>query len=72
MLKDEGMNVTVFGSHLTRSASIVNCQRKGVFMKEVNKAARWSSSDTFAKHYNKPIVDENGSFLRTVLESQSC
>ena len=31
-------------------------------MKEINKAAGWSSSKTFAKHYNKPIVDESGSF----------
>ena len=35
-------------------------------MKEINKAAGWSSSKTFAKHYNKPIVDESGSFSRTV------
>ena len=41
-------------------------------MKEINKAAGWSSSKTFAKDYNKPIVDESGSFSRTVLESQSC
>ena len=40
-------------------------------MKEKNKAAGWSSSQTFAKHYNKPIVNENGSFSRIVLESQS-
>ena len=41
-------------------------------MKEINKAAGWSSSKTFAKHYNKPIVDESGSFSRTVLGSQGC
>ena len=38
-------------------------------MKEINKATGWSSSKTFAKDYNKPIVDESGSFLRSVLES---
>ena len=38
-------------------------------MKEINKASGWSSSKTFVKHYNKPIVDERGSFSRTVLES---
>ena len=41
-------------------------------MKEINKAARWSSSKTLAKHCNKLIVGESGSFSRTVLESQSC
>ena len=34
-------------------------------MKEINKAPGWSSSKTFAKHYNKPIVDESGSFSRS-------
>ena len=38
-------------------------------MKERNKAAGWSSSKTFAKDYHKSIVDESGSFSRTVLES---
>ena len=41
----------------------------GLSMKERNKAAGWSSSKMFAKHYNKPIVDESGSFLWSVLES---
>ena len=41
-------------------------------MKEINKAAGWSSSKAFAKHYNKPIVNESGSFSMTVLEPQTC
>ena len=63
------MDVTVYGLHLTRSASTVYCKKKGLSMKEINKAAGWSSSKMFGKHYNKPIVDESGSFSRTVLES---
>ena len=69
MLKNDCVNVTVFGSRSTRSASIAHCKRKGLSMKKINKAARLSSSETFARHYNKPTVDENGSFSRTVLES---
>ena len=69
MLKNAGVDITVLGPHSTRSASISHCKKKGLFMKERNKAAGWSSSKTFAKHYNKPIVDESGSFSRTVLES---
>ena len=69
VLKNAGVDITVFGSHSTRSASTAHCKKKGLSMKEINKAAGWSSSKTFAKHYNKPIVDESGSFSRTVLES---
>ena len=38
-------------------------------MKEITKEAGWSSSKTFAKHYNKPIFDESGGFSRAVLQS---
>ena len=34
-------------------------------MKEINIAPGWSSSKTFAKHYNKPIVNDSGSFSRS-------
>ena len=53
MLKKVGLDVTVFGSHSTRSASTAHCKRKGLSMKEINKTAGWSSSKTFAKHYNE-------------------
>ena len=68
-MKNVGVDVTVFGSHSTRSASTAHFKKKGLSMKEINKAAGWSSSKTFAKRYNEPTVDESGSFSRTVLES---
>ena len=69
VLKNTGVDVSVFGSHSTRSALTAHCKKKELSMKLINKAAGWSSSKMFAKHYNKPIVDESGSFSRTVLES---
>ena len=69
VLKNAGVDVTVFRSHSTRSASTAHCKKKKLSIKEINKAAGWSSSTTFAKHLNKSIVDESGSFSRTVLES---
>lgn len=66
ILKNEGVKVTLFESHLTRSASIAHCKREGISVKKINKAARWSSSETFEKHYNKPIVEEIESFPRSV------
>ena len=71
MLKNAGVDITLFGSHSTRLASTAHCKKKRLSMKEINKVAGWSSSKTFAKHYNKVIVDESGSFSRIVLESWS-
>ena len=72
VLKNAGMDITLFGSHSTRSASTAICKKKGLSMKERNIAAGWSFSRTLSRHYNKSIVDESGSFSMTVLESQSC
>ena len=71
VLKNAGVDITLFGSHSTRSASTAHCKKKRLSMKVINKLAGWLSSKTFAKHYNKLIVDESGSFSRTVLESWS-
>ena len=58
MLQQAGIDITVFGSHSTRSASTSHCRKKGLCMKEINKAAGWASEKTFAKFYNKPIQGE--------------
>ena len=71
MLKNAGVDITLFGSHSTRSASTAHCKKKRLSMKVINKLAGWLSSKTIAKHYNKLIFDESGSFSRTVLESWS-
>ena len=36
-LKNAGVDVTIFGSHSTRSASTTHCKKKGLSMKEINK-----------------------------------
>ena len=69
-LKNAGVNMPVFESHSPGSASTAHPRRKGISMKEINKAAGWSSSKMFAQHYNKLIVDESGNFSMTVLESR--
>ena len=71
VLKNAGVDITLFGSHSTRSASTAHCKKKRLSMKVINKLTGWLSSKTIAKHYNKLIFDESGSFSRTVLESWS-
>ena len=57
-LQHAGVDVTVFGSHATWSASTSHYQRKGLSIKQINKAAAWSSVQTFARFYRKPVVEE--------------
>ena len=64
-LKLAGMNTEIFSSHSTRSAAASKAKSLGLSMAEINRAAGWSNSRTFAHHYNKPIIDVN--FSTTVL-----
>ena len=54
-----GIDLSVFSSHSTRSASTSHASKMGVSFREIGKAAGWSKSETFCKYYNKPLVDEN-------------
>ena len=38
-MKESGVNVNIFGSHLTRSASTSNCKISGLSFEEVSKSA---------------------------------
>lgn len=50
-----GIDITVFTAHSTRSASSSLAKAKGLPVSAITKAAGWSNSKTFAKHYNKEI-----------------
>ena len=65
-LQQAGVDITVFRSHSTRSASTSHSQRKGLFIKQINKAAGWSFVQTFAGFYRKPIEEEH--FSKVVFE----
>ena len=65
VLKDAGINVTKFTSHGGWSASTSYAARTSLTLKEILKAGGWSNAQTFAKHFNKPIVRN---FSTSVLE----
>ena len=50
-----GVN-TVFGAHTTRSATTSAALRNNINLNVILSAAQWSSSRTFQKFYNKPLV----------------
>ena len=63
-----GIDTKKFSAHSTRSAS-TSYVSKFVPTSVILKAANWSSSNTFAKFYNKPIA--RPSFAETMLKGSS-
>ncbi len=56
-LKLAGINTEIFSSHSTTSAAVSKAKSLGLSMSDINRAAGWSNSRTFALHYNEPIAD---------------
>ena len=56
VLKEAGVNVSIFRAHSTRSASSSKASDKGLNLAEISKAAGWSNAKTFAMFYKKTII----------------
>ena len=54
VLKDAGIDTSVFTAHSTRGASTSAAVSGGASLQEVLSQADWSSSTTFHKHYFRP------------------
>ena len=54
VLKDAGINTSVFTVHSTKSVSTSAAISDGVSLQEILFQADWSSSRTFNKHYFRP------------------
>jgi integrase len=69
ILKLSGIDTSRFTAHSTRHAATSAAQKLGVNIDQIRKAAGWSpSTHTFAKFYNRPIINEsNCSLGRTIL-----
>jgi len=52
-----------FKSHSTRSAATSAALAAGVSLKEINRAAGWTSSNAFARFYKRPITENFGEKL---------
>ena len=53
-----GIDITVFTTHSTRSASTSKANNMGLSLKDISKAAGWKGGSTFQKFY-KFKVDKN-------------
>lgn len=68
-LQDSGVDVSIFTGHSTRHAATSRAYNRGVNVDLIRKTAGWSgNSRTFAKYYNRLIVDNNNSsdFARSI------
>lgn len=60
VLRDSGIDISVFGAHSTRAASTSAAHRAGVNLETVRKAAGWSDrSNVFLKYYCRDILESN-------------
>nr|XP_034827092.1 uncharacterized protein LOC117984575 [Maniola hyperantus] len=67
-LQKSGIDITIFSAHSTRHAATSRANRAGVNIDVIRSTAGWSqSSATFAKFYNREIINDN--FARSILES---
>lgn len=62
-----GIDIRKFKSHSVRSASTSKAKLCNIPVPEIMKVAGWSSQETFAMYYNKPIEQSGSSFADAVL-----
>lgn len=66
VLSESGIDVTIFGAHSARHAATSAARRAGASIDNIRRTAGWTAtSNTFARFYNRPILDTND-FARTV------
>ena len=65
------IDTTVFNTHSMRSSSTSKAYNAGLIINDIQKAAGWSSSSTFTKHYKLPIQKNFGSAIINRLEMVS-
>ena len=64
VMKESGINVNIFASHSTRSASTTStCKIFGLSFEEIAKSAGWSNEKTFAQLNDRAIQDDFKLFI---------
>ena len=66
-MQKSGIDVNLFKPHSTRAASTSKAFLKSVPLEHILSVAGWSSSDTFAKFYKKPLINTD-SFSTVLLQ----
>ena len=68
IMRDSGVDTTVFKPGSTRAASVSKADREGIPIDEVLKAGGWTRETTFTRFYKKTITNKR-QFSQVVLKS---
>ncbi|XP_013402746.2 uncharacterized protein LOC106168283 [Lingula anatina] len=68
MLARAGIDISIFKAHSTRAAATSAANRAAVPLNDILSKAGWSNASTFARFYNKPIINVDH-FANRVLDS---
>lgn len=66
LLREAGVDTKRFASHSTRAAATSAAISSGININTLLNQASWKSSETFAKHYNKPIEEVSNSLTHKI------
>jgi hypothetical protein len=69
VLQQAKIDISVFKAHSTRAAATPAANLNQVPIDIIMASAGWSSENTFAKFYKKPIIDQDTNFGETLLNS---
>ena len=70
-LGEAGIDITVFTTHSTRSASTSKANNMGLSLKDISKAAGWRGDSTFQKHYKFRVTKNFGTVLLNAAHDNS-
>lgn len=71
VLKDSGVDTDIFTAYSTRHASTSTVKSSGVSIDLIRSTAGWTAeSKTFAKFYDRPIVQDKKQFAQAVLSKK--
>ena len=71
VMKNAGIDITIFKPHSTRAASTSRAASKNIPVRTIMNTAGWSRQSTFAKFYHKPIL-HNTSIDESEQDTSSC
>jgi len=67
VLQRSGIDITLFRAHSVRGAATSKGAITGLSLSDISKAAGWSGTSTFSKHYRKPVLKNFGEHILTNL-----
>lgn len=71
-LQLSGIDTSVFCAHSTRHAATSAAKRHGINLDIIRKTAGWTnSSSTFARFYNREIINDDNQFALSILSNSS-